>query len=71
VRAAQLLARAIGWLFVAAIGYHAVLAVGEAVQAGADHRWAYAGELAAIACIASAIVVGAVVGAVRSATKAR
>ncbi|HTD50037.1 MAG TPA: hypothetical protein VK771_05525 [Acidimicrobiia bacterium] len=71
MRAARLLARAIGWLFVAAIGYHAVLAVGEAVHAGADDRWAYAGELAAIACIAGVIVVVAVVGAVRSSTKAR
>jgi hypothetical protein len=71
VRAARFLARAIGWLFVAAIGYHAVLAVGDAIQAGADDRWAYACELAVIACVASAIVVVAVVGAVRSSTRAR
>jgi len=71
VRAARLLARGIGWLFVAAIGYHAVLAVVEAVGAGADGRWAYACELLAIACIATAIVIVAVIGAVRSSTRAR
>jgi hypothetical protein len=71
VGAARLLARAIGWLFVAAIGYHAVLAVVDAVQAGADARWAYASELITIACIATAIVIVAVIGAVRSSTRTR
>jgi hypothetical protein len=56
-------ARAIGWVFVAAIGYHAVLAVIEAVQAGTDGNWTHAGELIAIAMIAAAIVIVAVVGA--------
>jgi len=71
VRAARVLARAIGWLFVAAIGYHAVLAVMKAVRAGADDNWGYACELMTIAVIATAIVVVAVVSAVRSSTRAR
>lgn len=66
------MARAIGWLFVAAIGYHAVLAVIEAVQAGDDGNWTHAGELVAIAIIATAIVVVAVVGAAtRRSTRTR
>lgn len=65
------MARVIGWLFVAAIGYHAVLAVVEATRAGNDDQWAHAGELLAIAIIAAAIVIVAVVSAVRSSTRAR
>ncbi|MGO9875577.1 MAG: hypothetical protein ACLPVY_17470 [Acidimicrobiia bacterium] len=72
MRATRLVARAIGWLFVAAIGYHAVLAVIEAVQAGDDGDWTRAGELIAIAIVATAIVVAAVIGAAsRRSTRTR
>jgi hypothetical protein len=71
VRVTRLVARAIGWLFVAAIAYHAVLAVTEAVHAGDDGHWAHATGLMAIAIVATAIVVVAVIGAARSSTRTR
>ena len=63
---ARQVARAIGWLFVAVIGYHAVLAAVRAVQAGSDGHWGHAAELAAIALVAGGIVAAALVNAVRS-----
>ena len=65
------MARAIGWLFVAAIAYHAVLAAIQAEQAGSDGKWAHAVELVVIAIVATALVVAAVVTAMRSSTRAR
>jgi hypothetical protein len=65
VRAARLAARAFGWLFVVFIAYHALLAANRARDAGHDGNWAYAIELAAIAIVATALVIGAVVVAVR------
>ena len=53
-------ARLIAWVFVAAIGYHAVLAAGDALGAAADGRWARSTGFLAIALGAGALVVGAV-----------
>ena len=66
MRAARLVAKAIGWIFVAVIGYHAVLAVIEGGQAVTDGNGGHAAELFAIAVVAGAIVVAAVVAATRS-----
>lgn len=71
MRVARLVARAIGWLFVAAIGYHAVLAVIEAVHAAGDGNWAHAGELITIAIVGAAIVIVAVIAALRTAAPRR
>ena len=60
MRVARLVARAIGWLFVVAIGYHAVLAAIEAVRAAHGGHWAHAGELIAIGIVAAAIVIVAI-----------
>ena len=68
---ARWVARAVGWLFVAVIGYHAVLAAIEAVQEARDGNWAHAAALAGIALVATAIVTVAVVAATRSRTRAR
>jgi hypothetical protein len=64
-------ARAIGWLFVAAIGYHGVWAAIHAVEAAADGNWSYAVENAVIAVVASALVIGAAASAVRATTRTR
>jgi len=69
-RVARKAARAIGWLFVAVIGYHAVRAWGQATRAVSDHNWGHAAELAAIALVATFVVVAAIATAVRS-TRAR
>jgi len=61
----------IGWLFVALIAYHAVLAAIQAVQAGSDRNWPYAAELGAIALVATLIVIAAVVAALRSLSRTR
>jgi len=53
-------ARLIAWVFVAVIGYHAVLAAGDALQAADDGRWVRSAGLLAIALGAGALVVGAV-----------
>jgi hypothetical protein len=66
VRAARFSARTIGWVFVALIAYHAVLAATQAVDAGDDGNWSYAIELAAIALVATLIVIAAVVAALRA-----
>lgn len=66
MRVARLVARAIGWLFVAAIGYHAILAMVEAGRAAHDGNWAHAAELVAIAIVGTAIVIVAVIAALRS-----
>ena len=54
-------ARLVGWVFVAAIGYHAVLAAGDAVDAARAGRWAHAAGYVAIALFAGGLVVGAIV----------
>jgi Na+/serine symporter len=64
-------ARAIGWVFVALIAYHAVLAATQAVDAGDDGNWSYAVELAAIALVATMIVIAAVVTALRALSRTR
>ena len=65
------MARAVGWVFVALIAYHAVLATTQAVQAGKDGNWSYAIELGAIAIVATLIVVAAVFAALRSLSRTR
>ena len=52
-------------MFVAAIGYHAVLAAVEARRAGSDGHWGHAVELIAIGLAAAALVIGALVSALR------
>ena len=59
-------ARAVGWLFVIVVGYHAVLAVGEAHHAASGGHWMHAAELAAIALVAAVIVIAALASALRS-----
>ena len=66
MRTARLAARAIGWVFVAVIGYHAALAAIRAAQAGSDGNWGRAIEMTAIALVGTALVMLAVVGALRS-----
>jgi len=64
-------ARAIGWLLVADLGYHGVLAAIDGAHAANDHRWAHAVGLFAIAVVATAFVVVALVAAKRSFTRSR
>jgi hypothetical protein len=71
VRVARLVARGIGWVFVAVIAYHAGLAVAEGVRAARDGNWPHAAELIAIAAVGTAIVVAALIGAARATTRAR
>jgi hypothetical protein len=66
VRTARLAARAIGWVFVAVIGYHAVLAAIRAAQAGSDGNWGRVVEMSAIALVGTALVILAAVGAARA-----
>jgi Na+/H+ antiporter NhaC len=67
---ARSVARAIGWLFVAVIGYHAARAWGQTGRAVSDGNWGHAAELAAIALLATFVVVAAIAAAARS-TRAR
>ena len=69
MQAARLAARAIGWVFVAVIGYHAVLAAIRAAQAGADGNWGRVVEMTAIAIFGTALVVLAIAGTVRSSSR--
>jgi hypothetical protein len=71
VQVARNAARAIGWLFVALIAFHAVRAASQAHRAASDGNWAHAAELIAIALVATAIVFGALVSALRSARARR
>jgi len=64
-------ARAIGWVFVLAIGYHGVWAAIHAAEAVGDGNWSYVVEMGLIALVATAIVIGAVANAVRSTTRTR
>jgi ABC-type tungstate transport system substrate-binding protein len=66
VRVARFVAQLIGWIFVGTIGYHAVLAVSEAAHSASKGNWAHAVELIVIAIVATALVVAAVVGALRA-----
>lgn len=59
-------ARTIGWVFVAAIGYHAVRAWGQTARAVSEQNWGYAAELGAIALVATVVVLAAIDAAVRS-----
>jgi hypothetical protein len=56
-------ARAIGWVFVAFIGYHALLAAADAWRAGAERRWGALVVYGAIAAAAVALVIAACVHA--------
>ena len=71
VRVVRATARAIGWVFVLAIGYHAVLAAHDALRAGADRSWPQFLGYAAIAVAAAALVGGAVVYARSSRRRVR
>jgi hypothetical protein len=62
-------ARAIGWVFVAVIGWHALLAVNDARRASADRNWPVVLFYAVIAVAAGALVVGACAHAARSARR--
>jgi hypothetical protein len=52
-------ARLIGWIFVAVVGYHVILAAGDAWMAARDHRWGPCSGYAALALVGAALVVGA------------
>ena len=71
MRVVRIVARAVGWTFVALIAYHGVVAAVDAVEAGADGNWWYAAELAAIARAATLLVSAAVVAALRAFTRTR
>jgi len=62
-------ARPIGWVFVAFIGYHALLAATDARQAGADRSWGALVGYGAIAAAAVVLVVGACVHALHRARR--
>jgi hypothetical protein len=64
-------ARLIAWVFVAAIGYHAVLAAGDAVDAARDGRWARSAGYVAITLFAGGLVVGAILYARAARTRVR
>jgi hypothetical protein len=59
--------RAIGWVFVAAIGYHALLAANDARGAGADRSWAALAGYGTVAAAGGALVIGACVHALHRA----
>jgi hypothetical protein len=59
--------RAIGWVFVAAIGYHALLAVADARRAGAAGHGLPALGYTAIGVVAGLLVIVACAHAVRGA----
>ena len=63
---AQRVARAIGWMFVALIGYHAVRAWGQAARAASADNWGYAAELAAIALVATFVTFAAIGAGIRA-----
>jgi hypothetical protein len=62
-------ARAIGWVFVAAIGYHALLAANDARRAGADGSWPKVLGYGAIAVAAAMLVIGACAHSVQEARR--
>ena len=55
----KVIGRAVGWVFVAAIAYHAVRAWGQTARAVSEHNWGYAAELGAIALVATMVVLAA------------
>ena len=59
----------LGWVFVAVIGWHALLAAADARRAGADRDWVGVLLYGAVAIMAGALVVGACVNAARSARR--
>jgi hypothetical protein len=62
-------ARAIGWVFVAFVGYHALLAAADAWRAGTDRSWSAVVGYGAIAVVGGGLVIGAVVHAVHRARR--
>jgi hypothetical protein len=64
-------ARAIGWLFVAVIAYHAVRAWGQTERAVSDDHWGHAAVVVSIALVATFVVIAAIVTAVRAARTGR
>ena len=66
MQTARLAARLIGWVFVAVIGYHVVLAAIRSAQAVADGNWGRVAGMGAIALFGGALVIAAVVTAARS-----
>jgi len=64
---ARKVARAIGWLFVVAIGYHAVRGWGQTIRAASGHHWGHAAELASIAVVTTLVVVATIVPVLRAA----
>jgi hypothetical protein len=64
-------ARAIGWVFVAFIGYHALLAAADAQRAGAERNWAAFVGYGANAEATAALVIGAGVHACQRARRKR
>jgi hypothetical protein len=67
----QRAARAIGWLFVAVIAYHAVRAWGQTERAVSDDKWGHAAFVLLIALVATFVVIAAIVTAVRAARAGR
>ena len=63
------MARAIGGVFVAFIGYHAWLAAADAWRAGADRSWAALVGYGTIAAAAGVLVIGACVHALHRARR--
>jgi hypothetical protein len=68
---AQRAARAIGWLFVAVIAYHAVRAWGQAERAVSDGDWGHAAVVVSIALVATFVVIAAIVTALRASRAGR
>ena len=71
VRVARYAARAVGWVFVLVIAFHAVRAASQTERAASDGNWGHATELGAIALVATVVVIVAVVSAARSARARR
>jgi hypothetical protein len=68
---AQRAARAIGWLFVAVIAYHAVRAWGQTERAVSDGDWGHAAVVVSIALVATFVVIAAIVTALRASRAGR
>jgi len=71
MQVARNVARAFGWVFVAVLAFHAVRGASQAQRAASDGNWAHAAELIAIALVATALVIGSLVLAIRSARTRR
>jgi len=71
VRVARNATRAVGWVFVLVIAFHAVRAASQTERAASDGNWGRTTELGAIALVATAVVIAAVISAARSARARR